>query len=61
MILPLCFWTEEELKDIPSEDLWCELADAMFYSSPEVDAYVQLLNKVWCSRTLSSQMTNEES
>ena len=21
MILPLCFWTEEELKDIPSEDI----------------------------------------
>ena len=46
MILPLCFWTEEELKDIPSEDIWCEIADAMFYSSyiPEVNAYVQLLN-----------------
>ena len=44
MILPLCFWTEEELKSIPSEDLWCEIADAMFCSSPEVDAYVQLLN-----------------
>ena len=44
MILPLCFWTEEELKSIPSEDLWCEIADAMFYSSPKVDAYVKLLN-----------------
>jgi hypothetical protein len=44
MILPLCFWTEEELQSIPSEDLWCEIADAMFCSSPEVDAYVQLLN-----------------
>jgi len=44
MILPLCFWTEEELQSIPSEDLWCEIADAMFYSSPEVDAYVELLN-----------------
>ena len=46
MILPLCFWTKEELQSIPSEDLWCEIADAMFYSSyiPQVDAYVQLLN-----------------
>ena len=46
MILPLCFWTEEELQSIPSEDLYCEIADAMFYSSyiPQVDAYVQLLN-----------------
>ena len=46
MILPLCFLTEEEMKDAPSEDLWCEIADAMFYSSyiPEVNAYVQLLN-----------------
>ena len=46
MILPLCFLTEEEMKDAPSEDLWCEIADAMFYSSyiPQVDAYVQLLN-----------------
>ena len=30
MILPPCFWTEEELQSIPSEDLWCEIADAMF-------------------------------
>ena len=44
MILPLSFWTEEEMKDAPSEDLWCEIADAMFCSSPKVDAYVQLLN-----------------
>ena len=44
MILPPAFLTEEEMKDAPSEDLWCEIADAMFYSSPEVDAYVQLLN-----------------
>ena len=43
MILPLSFWTEEEMKDAPSEDLWCEIADAMFYSSPEVEEYVQLL------------------
>jgi hypothetical protein len=44
MILPPCFLTQEEMKDAPSEDLWCEIADAMFYSSPEVDAYVILLN-----------------
>jgi len=44
IILPPCFLTEEELKDIPSEDVLCEIADAMFYSSPKVDAYVQLLN-----------------
>jgi hypothetical protein len=43
MILPPCFLTEEEMKNAPSEDLRCEIADAMFYSSPEVDAYVQLL------------------
>jgi hypothetical protein len=43
MILPPCFLTQEEVKDVSSEDLWCEIADAMFYSSPEVDAYVQLL------------------
>jgi hypothetical protein len=44
MILPPCFLTQEEMKDAPSEDLWCEIADAMFCSSPEVDAYVKLLN-----------------
>ena len=42
MILPPSFWIEEELADIPSEDLWCELADAMFFSSTE--DYVQQLN-----------------
>jgi hypothetical protein len=50
MILPLCFWTEEELKLIPSEDLWCEIADAMFCSSPKVDAYVQRMNDELKSR-----------
>jgi len=44
MILPPAFLTEEEMKDAPSEDLWCEIADAMFCSSPKVDAYVKLLN-----------------
>jgi len=43
IILPPCFLTEEEMKDAPSEDLWYEIADSMFYSSPEVDAYVKLL------------------
>ena len=43
MILPPAFLTKKEMKDAPSEDLWCEIADAMFCSSPEVDAYVQLL------------------
>ena len=46
MILPPCFWTEEELQSIPSEDLWCEIADAIFYSSyiPEVDAYIKRID-----------------
>jgi hypothetical protein len=44
MILPLCFWTKEELKSIPSEDLYCEIADAMFWSSPQVDSYVRRMN-----------------
>lgn len=44
MILPLCFWTEEELQSIPSEDLYCEIADAMFCSSPEVDSYIKRIN-----------------
>ena len=44
MILPPAFLTKKEMKDAPSEDLWCEITDAMFCSSPEVDAYVQLLN-----------------
>ena len=44
MILPPCFLTEEEMKDAPSEDLWCEIADAMFCSSPKVDAYVKLID-----------------
>lgn len=42
MILPLCFWTEEELKLIPSEDLWCEIADCMFF--PNTTEYVERLN-----------------
>lgn len=42
MILPPSFWTEEELIDIPSEDLWCELADAMFFSNTK--DYVEQLN-----------------
>ena len=36
--------TKEEMKSIPSEDLWCEIADAMFCSSPKVDAYVKLID-----------------
>jgi hypothetical protein len=44
MILPPCFWTEEELKSIPDEDIWCEIADMMFFSSPEIDSYVQRMN-----------------
>jgi hypothetical protein len=54
IILPPCFLTEEEMKDAPSEDLWCELADAMFYSSciPEVDAYIQLLESELKGRNL---------
>lgn len=43
MILPPCFLTEEQIKDAPSEDLWCEIADCMFFKSPEVDVYVTLL------------------
>jgi len=50
MILPLCFWTEEELEFIPDEDIWCEIADAMFYPSPETDAYVQRMNDELKSR-----------
>ncbi len=42
MILPPSFWTEEELIDIPSEDLWCELADAMFFSNTK--DYVEKLS-----------------
>jgi hypothetical protein len=42
MILPPCFLTEEEMKDAPSEDLWCELADAMFFEN--TTEYVNLLN-----------------
>lgn len=41
MILPLCFWTQEELQSIPSEDLWCEIADAMFFEN--TTEYVNLL------------------
>jgi hypothetical protein len=44
IILPPCFLTEEELQSIPSEDLWCEIADAMFYSSPQVDAYIKRID-----------------
>lgn len=33
MILPLSFWSEEELKDIPSEEIWCEIADCMFFGN----------------------------
>lgn len=42
MILPPSFWTEEELKSIPSEDLWCEIADAMFFEN--TTEYINLLN-----------------
>jgi len=44
MIFPPCYWSDEELADIPSEDLWCEIADCMFFKSPEVDAYVQQIH-----------------
>ena len=43
MILPPAFLNQEQLKEAPEEDLWCEIADCMFYKSPEVDAYVQQL------------------
>ena len=43
IILPPCFLTEEQLKEAPEEDLWCEIADCMFFKSPEVDAYVERL------------------
>jgi len=42
MILPPCFLTEEEMKDAPSEDLWCEIADAMFFEN--TTEYINLLN-----------------
>ena len=44
MILPPCFLTQEEMKDAPSEDLYCEIADAMFCSSPEVDSYIKRIH-----------------
>lgn len=43
MILPPSFLTEEEMKEAPSEDLWCEIADCMFY--PNTKEYVQQLQK----------------
>lgn len=42
MILPPCFLTEEEMKKAPSEDLWCEIADSMFFSN--TTEYVEQLN-----------------
>lgn len=57
MILPPCFLTQEEMKDAPSEDLWCEIADAMFCSSPEVDAYIQLLNTELKQRETSHHLS----
>ena len=33
MILPPCFLSQEQMKEAPSEDLWCEIADAMFFSN----------------------------
>jgi hypothetical protein len=41
MIFPPCYWSDEELADIPSEDLWCEIADCMFF--PNTQDYVQQL------------------
>ena len=41
MILPPSFLTEEQMKEAPSEDLWCEIADAMFFSNTK--DYVQQL------------------
>lgn len=43
MILPPAFWSDDVLREAPEEDLWCEIADCMFYKSPEVDAYVERL------------------
>ena len=42
MILPPSFLTEEEMKEAPSEDLWCEIADCMFF--PNTTEYVERLN-----------------
>lgn len=42
MILPPSFLTEEEMKEAPSEDLWCEIADCMFF--PNTTEYVNQLN-----------------
>lgn len=41
MILPPAFLTKEQMKEAPSEDLWCEIADAMFF--PNTEDYVQQL------------------
>jgi len=42
IIFPPCYWSDEELVDIPSEDLWCEIADCMFF--PNTTEYVNRLN-----------------
>ena len=39
MILPPSFLTEEQIQETPSEDLWCEITDAMFF--PNTKEYVQ--------------------
>jgi len=43
IILPPCFLNKTQIQEAPEEDLWCEIADCMFYKSPEVDAYVERL------------------
>ena len=39
MILPPAFLTKEQLQEAPSEDLWCEIAECMFY--PNTSHYLQ--------------------
>ena len=41
MILPPAFLTKEQMSEAPSEDLWCEISDAMFF--PNTEQYVQQL------------------
>lgn len=41
MILPPAFLTKKQMKESPSEDLWCEIADCMFF--PNTTEYVKQL------------------
>ena len=45
ILFPPSYWTDDELKDIPTSDLSCEIADTVIINTPEAEEYLNRLIK----------------